>query len=1131
MSLIEVATQVSYSLTPQIKTPHHNNSKINSSISKKVFWLSFLMTEVKSLDTGLSDAKTRSIATFGLTRDLKQPIMVKICYLECTNPHPQLATMSEKLEDPKVFKNLSKIYRNSDLFVQVELFDGKNNNPLSTPVQTSYRAFNNKRRLWNQYLKLMISYNQVYLDSYLKFTLLEIVETKPEVFGVGYISLFNTRTSTLRTGSQKIPVYTKHGNGVDIEDVRDKLDYTDSSGLTDIEKNLIKYENGEYPRISWLDKLALPQVSASKDVNKDHNYYLYIEMPNLEFPFVYSDITYNVPTLQQLNTLETGVGATAAATAPGSKIINSIDIPMSSVNPKLMKIYDPDFDVTAKFLLNNNNFNSNANDIATTTNNAILPGYDTTAAATIATNSTPIAAIASASATNMLDPIELKFHKLERNINNNSIIDKDLKPTPQLRDELHKILLKPSNSELSDNEKNLLWRFRYYFSKNNSLESSSNASASKSFLPKFLKSINWENDYELNHTFKEILPLYWNVDKLQVGDALELLDNYFNPYTLTQGMLSEAAELRNDYKLKDEEARFRKVFNHVSYLRKLAVERLRKASSEELMLYLLQLVQALKYEALMYREQFSSDEENDSQSLNLPLADFLIESAVKNESLGNFFYWYVKVENEDYLNKQVFLTNLNAPLNPPTSSNSKNKNNNIYAFVLNKYIESLKLYCHENKLPYYKHLKRQIWFIKKLTNLVELLRKTFKKNEATMRKVEFLRDYLSASSNELLKFPEPFPLPLDPSVIVCGCYPQESSVFKSSLAPLKITLKTLEGKKTPHSSQVFGRKTNKHGKYPLMFKIGDDLRQDQLVIQIINLMDQLLKNENLDLKLTPYKILATSPVAGLIQFVPNETLDSILSKNSQMTVTISEAMNTTETSVQQNASGNGILNYLRLHSREKQPVEPISKSVLHSVISSTSGLPNLGNNAAASRNSIQTVVSDLGVSPALMDNYVKSCAGYCVITYILGVGDRHLDNLLLSPNGKFWHADFGYILGRDPKPFPPLMKLPIQVIDGMGGLNHENYNIFKSYCFITYSALRKNSNLILNLFQLMLDANIPDITVDPSRVISKVQEKFCLQMTEEEAILHFQNLINDSVNAFLPVVIDRLHSLAQYWRA
>ena len=47
-----------------------------------------------------------------------------------------------------------------------------------------------------------------------------------------------------------------------------------------------------------------------------------------------------------------------------------------------------------------------------------------------------------------------------------------------------------------------------------------------------------------------------------------------------------------------------------------------------------------------------------------------------------------------------------------------------------------------------------------------------------------------------------------------------------------------------------------------MFKLGDDLRQDQLVLQMIMLIDRLLRRENLDLKLTPYKVLACSSHHG-----------------------------------------------------------------------------------------------------------------------------------------------------------------------------------------------------------------------------------------------------------------------------
>ena len=62
---------------------------------------------------------------------------------------------------------------------------------------------------------------------------------------------------------------------------------------------------------------------------------------------------------------------------------------------------------------------------------------------------------------------------------------------------------------------------------------------------------------------------------------------------------------------------------------------------------------------------------------------------------------------------------------------------------------------------------------------------------------------------------------------------------------------------------------------------------------------------------------------------------------------------------------------------------------------------------------------------------------------------------MLRTDGALFHIDFGYILGRDPKPFPPPMKLCKEMVEAMGGADSPYYEKFRKLCCEAFNILRR----------------------------------------------------------------------------
>merc|ERR1719510_2625257 len=94
-------------------------------------------------------------------------------------------------------------------------------------------------------------------------------------------------------------------------------------------------------------------------------------------------------------------------------------------------------------------------------------------------------------------------------------------------------------------------------------------------------------------------------------------------------------------------------------------------------------------------------------------------------------------------------------------------------------------------------------------------------------------------------------------------------------------------------------------------------------------------------------------------------------------------------------------------------------------------------------------------------------------------------------------------------------------------MQSDHFQELRRECYTAFLSLRRYANLILNLFSLMMDASVPDIALEPEHTVKKVQEKFRLDYSDEEAIRYMQDLIDASAKAVFPAVVEKMHKWAQ----
>ena len=150
---------------------------------------------------------------------------------------------------------------------------------------------------------------------------------------------------------------------------------------------------------------------------------------------------------------------------------------------------------------------------------------------------------------------------------------------------------------------------------------------------------------------------------------------------------------------------------------------------------------------------------------------------------------------------------------------------------------------------------------------------------------------------------------------------------------------------------------------------------------------------------------------------------------------------------------------------------------------------------------------------------ISSC-----ISYIIGLGDRHLDNIMINKKGQIFHIDYAYIMENPLTTLfdMPQIKVTNDIIDFLGGPQSVFYNDFKKMVVKIYNILRANRNILNTYFKFICDEGY----LNWNNVESKLNQKMMNGMKCKDIEITLINEI-ESANSFSNMFVDICHTYRQ----